>query len=85
METEPIKLQDPRPSCQIDFNTMNSKSKTGSSSVKEKNAPRGVLFRINAKVKVVISIRTNATSVRLALDSKPEFADPAVGKMKYGL
>ena len=64
---------------------MNSKSKTGSSSVKEKNAPRGVLFRINAKVKVVISIRTNATSVRLALDSKPEFADPAVGKMKYGL
>ena len=82
---EPIKLQDPKPSQEIDFNTTNSKSKTGSSFAKEKNVPQSVSSQTIAKEQEGIFIRTNATSVRLALDSKPEFADPAVGKMKYGL
>ena len=85
MEMEPIKLQDPKPSQEIDFNTTNSKSKTGSSFAKEKNVPQSVSSQTIAKEQEGIFIRTNATSAQLELDSKPESADQTVGKMKYGL
>ena len=85
MEMELIKLQDLLPSCEIDFNTMNSKLKTGISSVKEKNALQDVLSQMTVKVQVGISIKINAISVQLELNSKLEFADQTVDKIKYGL
>ena len=84
-EMEPIKLQDLQPSCETDFNTLNSELKTGISSVKETNVLHNASSQMTVKVQEVIFIKINVTSVQLELNSKPEFVDPAVETIKYGL